>query len=122
MNKYQQAYQAANDAHDNIVQLYTLLDVLHRRPDCTPTPQQAHHLVHNLLNLEEATLDLRMALTTTLGLIPADPINDLLAAAITLGRQAEHIGDHWQRTGHPPTSNTVQLIEENGTIGAVHTT
>jgi len=98
----QTASAAANAAHDNIVQLYTLLDILARQRHDDPTPDQAAHLVHNLLNLEANAQALRHALIAA-GMIDQLPVQDLLDAMIAIGRTAEHMGDQWQKTGQPPT-------------------
>jgi len=98
----QRAADATNSAHDNVVQLYTLLDVLARLHHTDPTPEQARHLVHNLKNLEANTQTLRFALIDA-GMIDQIPIQDLLDAVIDVGRQAEHMADQWQQTGKPPT-------------------
>jgi len=99
----QRAADATNSAHDNVVQLYTLLDVLARLHHTDPTPKQARHLVHNLKNLEANTQALRFALIDA-GMIDQIPIQDLLDAVIDVGRQAEHMADQWQNTGKPPTT------------------
>ena len=99
----QRAADATNSAHDNVVQLYTLLDVLARLHHTDPTPKQARHLVHNLKNLEANTQTLRFALIDA-GMIDQIPIQDLLDAVIDVGRQAEHMADQWQNTGKPPTT------------------
>jgi len=99
----QSAHTAANDCHDNVVQLYTLLDVLTRRRHDDPTPEQAAHLHHNLINLEANAQALRLALIDA-GIIDQIPVHAFLDEVIRLGRTAEHLGDQWQHTGKPPVT------------------
>ncbi len=109
----QTASAAANDAHNNVVQLYTLLDVLSKRRHDSPTPEQARHLHHNLLNLEANAQALRHALIAA-GIIDQIPVHAFLDEVIRLGRTAEFLGDQWQQTGKPPT--TQDQYQGNGLV------
>jgi len=106
------AGQAADAAHDNIVQLYTLLDVLSKRK-LDPTPEQASHLAHNLINLEDQVMDLRLRLSD-LGVLPRTQLSDILDTATFLNKMVEQLADQWQRDGKPTQQTAQEQYAGNG--------